>query len=55
MLKSQCLKVDEVYIRHYQRLSQRTWFNLLACARKRDCPACRDKLALDDFICVGEK
>jgi len=32
-----------------------TWFNLLACARKRDCPVCRDKLALNDLICVGEK
>lgn len=29
-----------------------TWFNLLACARKRDCPVCREKLALSDSICV---
>lgn len=32
-----------------------TWFNLLACARKRDCPVCRYGLALDDLICVDKK
>lgn len=31
-----------------------TWFNLLAYAKKRDCPICRDHLAFDDSICVKD-
>lgn len=31
-----------------------TWFNLLACARRRECPICRDHLAFQDSICLKD-
>jgi hypothetical protein len=32
-----------------------TWFNLLACANKKDCPVCRDNMAFNNAICIKEK
>lgn len=30
------------------------WFNLLACARRRECPVCRDQQAFTNSICLKD-